>query len=222
MDKNPVTGHFERWLRAGMTGCSYAQRLARMPGGTAIHSITAADFVDDVGSIFDACGAQHRAAIIVFPQVRDEAGLVALLHGLARDSPRWRLRSREAEGTVHLGLDWITAAGDVSDTMGFAPFASMPVPRRAPYVAIGAWPGGRDNPFRDTPPTPPSRAGQVSFLDAAHDLELGSYGRAWTTTTATIAGLMQSPPDDARRYRKTAFVLGAGASEPISATASPP
>ena len=31
--------------------------------------------------------------------------------------------------------------------MGLAPFGTMPVTRRAPYVCLATWPGGHDNPY---------------------------------------------------------------------------
>lgn len=210
-----VEDHFIRWLRAGMTGCSFAQRIARVPDQLVAWSPGQAPTASEIDRFFDDCGAFSQVAIMIFPLVRDECGVVALIDSLCSRSSRWRSRRREApDGAVYLGLDWITAAGDVSDTMGFAPFASMPVPRRAPYVAIGAWPGGRANPHRDSPPTPRPRAGKVSFLDAGHHLDADRYGRAWVATSAAIGELMAVPPDDARLYRDVAFA--------ISATASPP
>ena len=98
-------------------------------------------------------------------------------------------------------------SGVISETMGFAPFASVPVPRRAPYVAIATWPGGRSNPFRGQDLTPPSRTGQVSFLDAPHGMEAADHEQRWHATVGRVTTLMSVPPDDASLYRRTAFVV---------------
>jgi hypothetical protein len=45
-----------------------------------------------------------------------------------------------------VGMEWRIREGLSSAPMGLAPFATMPVTRRAPYVCIAAWPGGHDNP----------------------------------------------------------------------------
>lgn len=64
---------------------------------------------------------------------------------------RWRV-SREtvkalATDDLLLGIQWATeVAGIASMPMGFAPFATMPVTRRAPYVCLATWPGGHENP----------------------------------------------------------------------------
>lgn len=87
----------------------------------------------------------------------------------------------------------------------------MPVPRCAPYVAIGMWPGARANSHRAVPPTPPAKDGRVSFLDAAHSLELEPYQRTWASTTAAVRELMVWPPDKASLYRDVAFVLSTSA-----------
>jgi hypothetical protein len=104
-------------------------------------------------------------------------------------------------------MDWTTKNGDTSEAMGFAPFLSMPVPRRAPYVAIATWPGGRANPFRGQGSTPSARPGVVSFLDARHGMDEAEYEAYWAETIDRVTTLMAVPPDDARLYRRAAFVI---------------
>jgi hypothetical protein len=152
-----------------------------------------------------------RVVIAVFPRLTSELAFVEFLNALGAD-PRWALRRRSKpspSGGVLIGVEWTTASGEVSETMGFAPFASMPVPRRAPYVAITTWPGGRSNPIRGLGSTPPGKAGEVSFLDALHGFEHDEYEQLWARTSAKVGLLMSVPPDDPRLYRRAAFVVSA-------------
>ena len=204
---------FRLWLRAGLTGCKFAQLLAGKRDRVAIE-IQFDDRVllaESLSHIFDEHEKAERAVIAVLPRIASEIGLIESLDALRAD-PRWKVRRRaktSPTGGVLVGLEWTTRSGDVSDAMGFAPFPTMPVPRRAPYVAIATWPGGRSNPFRGQAPTPPGRAGKVSFLDAAHGFDDKQYEALWSETTARVASLMAVPPDDPRLYRRAAFVLAA-------------
>jgi len=96
--------------------------------------------------------------------------------------------------------------------MGFAPFPTMPVTRRAPFVALATWPGERRNPQRITPRHP----NRVSFLDAAHGIAALDYPATWDETIDKVATLMKEPPDDARLYRDVAFVVSSGLASKLS------
>jgi hypothetical protein len=219
VSETDAAAHFSLWLRAGMTGCDFAKRLAGRANRLAIALHVEAElpstrWIDDT---FDANADADRAVITVFPRISSEQGLVDFLNALARE--RWRIRRRartSPSGGVLVGVDWTTKNGDVSETMGFAPFPSMPVPRRAPYVAIATWPGRRANPFRGTRLTPASRDGVVSFLDAPHDLDAAEYERRWAETSARVTSLMSVPPDNAALYRRSAFVISAEAAATLS------
>lgn len=219
MGASDVATHFSLWLRAGMTGCEFAKRLPSKANrlALAVHveaELPSASWLDDT---FDANAEDERAVITVFPRIGSEHGLVDFLNALPRQ--RWRVRRRSKQspgGGVLVGIDWTTKTGEVSETMGFAPFPTMPVTRRGPYVAIATWPGGRSNPFRGTGATPPARAGLVSFLDAPHDLEESEYQRRWAETTTKVSSLMAVPPDDAALYRRTAFVVSPDAADRLT------
>lgn len=205
--------HFRRWLYSGMTGCQFAKLLAGKHGGVAVelHVDVAPPSLDMLNRTFDEHGRADRVAVAVFPSITSGAALVSLLNTLGAD-PRWKLRRStrtSPSGGVLVGVEWTTQFGAVSDVMGFAPFPTMPVPRRAPYVAIATWPGGRSNPFRGVGSTPPGRDGVVSFLDARHGYDQDTYEQHWTKTTERVGALMSIPPDDARLYRRTTFVLAA-------------
>jgi hypothetical protein len=207
--------HFKLWLRSG-TGCSFAASLSKS-GRVAYESHEEVPLVPDLDARLEDYGARELTAIVLLPFVTTEVGLVEVLGALRGQSSRWKLRDRGAGtvGTVKIGVEWSTATGEISDAMGFAPLPSMPVPRRAPYFAIAAWPGSRSNPERGVKPTPRARTGEVSFLDASHGLDHEDYAVLWARTEATVAELMIVPEDDPRRYRKVAFVVDEPTARPI-------
>lgn len=214
--------HFRLWLRAGMTGCEFAKRLPGKAGRVAIEVHLDADMppTDWMNNAFDEHAKAARAVIAVFPGIDSEASCIDFLNALATDE-RWTLRKRKKSsptGGTLVGLEWTTSNGDVSETMGFAPFATMPVPRRAPYVAIATWPAGRSNPFRGTEPTPAAVEGRVSFIDSAHDFLEEDYRRLWSETEANVQAIMPLPPDCPGLYRRTAFVLAADAAAKLRFT----
>jgi hypothetical protein len=203
--------HFRLWLRAGLTGCKFSQSLASIANQVAVelHVDASSPPTHWLNSTFDVHADANRVVIAVFPQIANERALVEFLNALGTDA-RWQVTRRakiSPRGGILVGLEWTTQNGDISETMGFAPFASMPVSRRAPYVAIATWPGGRANPFRGQSPTPPGRPGRVSFLDAPHGMEATEYERRWNETAHLVKALMSVPADDAALYRTTAFVI---------------
>jgi hypothetical protein len=51
---------------------------------------------------------------------------------------------------------------------------------------------------------------QLSFLDASHGLSLETYEQRWQETAINVRRLMKEPPDQAKLYRQTAFVVARG------------
>jgi hypothetical protein len=142
--KEAIVDHFRKWLRVG-TGCGFAASLAS-EGRVAYEAHDEMPPVNELDTNLDLYAAARRSAIFMFPFVTSEEGLVDVLHALRAGSTRWKIRHRGAgaSGTIFVGVDWETSTGNVSASMGFAPLPTMPVPRRAPYFAIGAWPGDRE------------------------------------------------------------------------------
>lgn len=104
----------------------------------------------DVTRHFEEAALRDHAAAVVFPGIRHEADLHALIDALARDA-RWRsheVASMRPE-RLAIALHWKTRSGHWSRTMGLAPLLTMPITRRAPYVAIAAWPGSARKPDVD-------------------------------------------------------------------------
>jgi hypothetical protein len=97
--------------------------------------------------------------------------------------------------------------------MGLAPFATMPVTRRAPYVCLAAWPGGHDNPHW-------TRYDQdiVHFLDTdltTLQLTVPKYRSLMTASRSTTEQLLSELSDDARYYRRVAFRLQGSVAESL-------
>jgi hypothetical protein len=214
---NEAIEHFKWWLQMQATGCIFAASLAKA-GRIAYEPHSDTPQVDDLDTNLDLYGARGLTAIVLLPFITTEAGLVDVLSGLRARSQRWKLRTRgrAPTGSALVGVEWTTANGDISDAMGFAPLPSMPVPRRAPYFAIAACPGRQLNPERGIKPTPRARTGEVSFLDAAHTFKHDLYENMWTRTEKAVADLMIAPRDDARLYRKVAFVLSPSAANMLT------
>jgi hypothetical protein len=218
-----VDDQFRLWLRAGMTGCEFARLLAGKHGGIAVElHVSVTPPATWLNRVFDAHASAGYVVVAVFPNIVTEAALIEFLNAL-QATARWKLRRSpkvSPSGGVLVGVEWTTRSGDISDVMGFAPFPTMPVPRRSPYVAIATWPGGRSNPFRGIGSTPPGRQGIVSFLDASHGLDHEAYEDRWKKTSERVGALMSIPPDDARLYRRTTFVLTAEQADKLAVAAA--
>jgi hypothetical protein len=177
---------------------------------SAFDQITEPEVID---AVFDAAASERLPAIVVFPSIRSEEQLLGQLQILAGGA-RWRI-SREvvknlATSDLLVGIQWTTSNRLASMPMGFAPFATMPVTRRAPYVCLATWPGGQDNPHshRRKP-----RPGVVDFLDAAlaESLSRAEFDRMWDASVARTQELLVETGDDARFYRTVAYRLSPAA-----------
>lgn len=125
MSQQIVAKHFRLWLQTGMAGCFFAKKLAAKANSLSIevHVETGFPKTDWIDSTFDDNGDADRAVIAVFPRILSEQALVDLLNSIVRE--RWRIRRRKKpspSGGLLVGVDWMTRNGDVSETMGFAPF----------------------------------------------------------------------------------------------------
>ena len=102
-------------------------------------------------------------------------------------------------------MEWTIRPGLASSPMGLAPFATMPVTRRAPYVCIAAWPGGHENPHW-------TRYDErvVHFLDTDLSklrLTRPKYQSLTAASKDATRELLSEVGDDARHYRRAAFRL---------------
>ena len=195
-----------------MTGCQFAARIARERHQ--VLSVAFPELVDAaaVDSVFETGREAKLPVIAMFTGIRTEAALVEQLARMSKGE-RWRITEVSPDGVetddMFVGVDWRVREGLVSSVMGLAPFASMPVTRRAPYVCVAAWPGEHDNPHWTK-----FENGIVHFLDT----DLGRLGftkakyQALTRSSVEATKeLLKDPPDDARYYRRAAFRLSPSA-----------
>lgn len=146
---------------------------------------------------------------MIFPFLRTEGELVEQLRRL-ETGDRWTLSRERVEGLVTddvlIGLQWRTDKGLISQPMGFGPFPTMPVTRRAPYICLATWPGEHENPHRKK--FEPQR---VDFLDSVLPGPLTSegYKGVWSASTNRTTELLSESSDSSSFYRRVAFRLSA-------------
>jgi hypothetical protein len=191
-----------------MTGCQFARLIAQRRDRIVAAAFPGLVSEADVSRVFETGTDTHLPALAVFTGIRTEAALIEQLSVLAR-APRWRITREHPAGLitddVMIGVEWQIGNGCASSVMGLAPFATMPVTRRAPYVCLAAWPGGHDNPYwthyeRDI----------VHFLDTdvtALQLTAPKYHSLTKASRSTTEQLLSELGDDARYYRRVAFRL---------------
>lgn len=189
-----------------MTGCQFAALIAQNRDRIAAAAFPELAAEGDVSRIFEAGTNARLPAFALFTEIRTEAALVEQLRILARGS-RWRITREHPAGLITddvvIGVEWQIGNGCVSSVMGLAPFATMPVTRRAPYVCLAAWPGGHNNPHWTR-----HHEGIVHFLDTdltALQLTTAKYRSLTTASTSTSEKLLAELGDDARYYRRAAF-----------------
>jgi hypothetical protein len=204
-----------QWLAEGMSGCRFASLIGQRRERFVAAAYTGVAREVDVARIFEY-GIQECAPVLaLFPDIRTEAALVEQLRALARGA-RWRITRQRPPGLVTddvlIGVAWQIGNGCSTSVMGLAPFATMPVTRRAPYVCLAAWPGGHDNPHWTR-----YEADIVHFLDtdlSALKLTTAKSRSLTKASVATTALLLSELDDDARYYRRAAFRL-----QPLTAAA---
>lgn len=166
---------------------------------------------DEIDALFDAAAGDRKAAIAVLVWVRTQEQLADQLVALAQGE-RWDLTEETPEGLdtrdVLLGVSWETRDGLQARPMGLAPFATMPVPRRAPYACLATWPGGHANPFWTK-----WKPNTVDLLDTDMEsagIDEAHHKKLWTSSACNTAKILAEPADDASHYRTVAFRLQAG------------
>jgi hypothetical protein len=145
VSSDPIADHFAHWLKFG-SGCSFAARFAqgkeqRISFATNVGSVDAAA-LEYLNEHFRGAANTEQTAVAIFPALQTEGEVIHLLQVLT-SNVRWRVRRVESPsfGAALVGLEWQTDFGPWAQAMGFAPLLTMPTTRRAPYVAIAAWPG---------------------------------------------------------------------------------
>ena len=196
-----------RWLGSGFTGCGFAQSFANGP--LLLSAVDRNVGPNEIDVLFDFAASEHLPAIAIFPAIRTEADLAELLHRL-ETGDRWELSREVVEGLVTedvlVGVRWKTRTGLISQPMGFGPFSTMPVTRRAPYVCLATWPGEHENPHRKK-----FDPRMIDFLDSAlpAPLTLDEYKSVWRSSEERTTELLSESQDSSSIYRRVAFRLSA-------------
>jgi hypothetical protein len=212
----PADEHLRQWLAEGMTGCQFAKLIAQKKERIIRATYPGLAKEEDVSRTLEAGTAARLPAIAIFTGIRTEEDLVEQLRILSR-GPRWRITREYPEGLatddVMVGMTRQIREGLASSPMGLAPFGTMPVTRRAPYVCIAAWAGGHDNSHWRR-----YEEGIVHFLDtdlSALGLSKAKYKSLTNISKSTTEGLLSETADDARHYRRTAFRLRSGVADAL-------
>jgi hypothetical protein len=191
-----------------LTGCQFAKLIAQNRQRIVTAAFPDLASAENIAEVFEAGTAARRPAFALLTAIRSESQLIEQLGMLAR-SARWTITREHPAGLVTddvlIGIHWQIRDGLSSSVMGLAPFATMPVTRRAPYVCLAAWPGGHDNPHW-------TRYEQdlVHFLDtdlAALQLTPAKYRSLTKASKEASELLLHELDDDARHYRRAAFRL---------------
>jgi hypothetical protein len=162
--------------------------------------------VPALDKVIDEAAATERFFVALFPHLRQPGEIARLVRTFA-DCERWQCgrvawRHHARHDSTLIGMTWRTGSGTRTSIMGFAPLGTMPVTRRAPYVALALWPGHFANPFRKGKPGP-----VVGFVDGAHGMSKPTHDNIWTSTTVRTRRLLADPPEDRERLRDAAFCL---------------
>jgi hypothetical protein len=210
------------WLRANITGCLFATRFATENTGrirqvVLTGALAASHLTQQLDPVLRDAAAHSEAILAIFPDLRAPEHVAQLLDSLSRDAAwscaeiAWKEHPRE---DLLLSLEWTTPNGHRTSAMGLGPLGTMPLTRRAPYVAIALWPGGQENPFRQEPRK------RVSLADMPHSLTEEVHATFWEKTEENKARYLAGQEEGAARPRVT-FCLPSSV-RPLIRTLEPP
>lgn len=193
------------WLRANITGCLFAMRFAKEATGrirpiVLTGALDATHLPEQLDPVLRDAAAHSEAVLAIFPDLRTSEDVAHLLDSLSHDEAwsctelKWQDHAR---ADILISLEWTTPGGHVTSAMGLAPFGTMPITRRAPYVAIALWPGGQENPFRQEPRK------RVSLADMPHLLSRDVHDTYWRQTEDNKARYLEGQNEGAARPRVT-------------------
>lgn len=209
-EQHPSESYLRRWIGSGLTGCSFARSFAKQAKRVAFLSWLddpSDELLGTLDPFLEQCRHEATFPFLLLPRIRN-AEEIARLIALLRTSERWDVTrvpwpaKSAARPDVAMGLFWRTPTKLRAAAMGFAPMGSMPVTRRAPYVAMALWPGDRDNPHFDKSPED-----LVSFANAQTGLPKEAHDKLWETSAKDSREMLQDPFDDVVWMRRVTFCL---------------
>lgn len=186
-DPDDVVRRFLRWG----TGCAFAARFSGKDGpilwvDVGIPTSPTDDNAAAIDTALSDAASEGLAVAIVLSPATSERDLVTLLLQLAV-MPGWSIRHLSAQarptdlpdGLEAFALEWRTRAGDNASVMVVGPLLSFPVHRRAQYLALLTWTGGREN--RHLSKRLAERERPVGFVDMRmpDDLDKQGYDHLW-------------------------------------------
>lgn len=193
------------WVRAGQTGCLYAQLLAADPPAARWRSVVVPEPLDDevlaqvlAAPVFD--GAE--AAQVAFPWVDTVEELADLVAQIAR-LPEWygvEVPGGADPDVLRVGLRWRLPVPDhVSWVLGFAPFDCMPFTRRAPFVALELRTAAVYRAARRRV----EHHDEVHLADLDAPVDPDRFARMWARTVERKRSLLAGELTDAAKARVT-------------------
>jgi hypothetical protein len=197
----PSDAVMRSWLRAGLSGCLFVPRLSAA-GCTAIRFRSLPGPTDEqtpvlVDAAMREATEDGKAIVLTFPFLKSAYDVATLLRTLASDR-HWTCVERPGSDASILNVDatWQVNGDKFSRVMGLAPLGTMPLTRRAPYVALCAWAGGHQNPWRQPVPDKPRNA--ILFSDMPHGLDEATYKdlyeKSERRTQEMMAQVSERPP----------------------------
>lgn len=148
MNTETIERAMSAWLKSPvLCGCRFAALTAsqkRILLSTTLEPLNDT-MVAAINADFDRAAQRKQFALAIFPLVTSESELQSLVATLVRN-PRWRAVEFSQDSSHRMvELLWTNPEEVECNAVGFAPTLSMPVSRRAPFVALGVWPCGHDN-----------------------------------------------------------------------------
>jgi hypothetical protein len=175
---------FGAWLNSPrLHGCRFASSIAKGGGriwlGSFFGSPTGVA-VQKLSEHVQLAASAQQLAVAVFPDIVT-AGQVRQFIELLAVSPGWTVAPVDIAGRFAVDIRWRSSAALESSVTGFAPLGTMPVTRRAPYVAVALWPCGHDNPRRKKPHS------FVGLGDMAHEFTDETYDKLHRATKERVS-----------------------------------
>lgn len=174
---------FGAWLNAPrLHGCSFATAIAKSNRIrlASFFGIPTDDVVPQLSEHIQIAASAQQLAVAIYPNIVTAQELLAFIR-LLDCSSDWTVTPLNVPGRSAVDMRWASSDSQQSSVMGFAPFGTMPVTRRAPYVAMALWPCGYDNPRRKKPDR------FVGVGDMAHEFADERYDRMQRATRDRVS-----------------------------------
>jgi hypothetical protein len=211
--ETPSDALIRRWVNM-QTACMFASGLAKKGTGAILYRTVPSRVDAQTASLLNAslddASDVPSGVVFTFPFLRTAADVALLVRALSEDQ-RWRFSEAStviASGLTTIQVTWRTKFDQLSRVMGLAPLGSMPVTRRAPYVALFVWPGKHANPHRPEPQPKPS----VSVVDMPPGVQPADYHdvfkKSQDSTKALLDQTMDGPLGTKMTFRLESSVRG--------------